>query len=199
MITIERYKNALQDFANMDLGTSRVAFSREEIIIQGEHKWVTVPKIEQKTYKIIQLIQRIFSRIFGYLFYLDSNRAATALKISRLTEDVIYLFRGEYDPDETRYNLLNDAQLGFDLKKEVTQVAWNVLQKIKPACHSEQLRNRIQQMQSDIRSRFSRTVERAREQDERSEKYRRTVATINANFSTAIAYLRSRERAEAQG
>ncbi|MGD2170147.1 MAG: hypothetical protein PVI40_07910 [Chlamydiota bacterium] len=159
MISIERYKRALQDFANMDLGTSRVAFSREELMLQGVHNWVTVPKIEQKTYKIIQVVQRIFYHIFGKLFSIDSGRLETVRNLDQLTADAISLFYGRED-------LLDDTQIGFDLKNEVTQVALQVLRKIKKACSSEQERGAIQLGQVGIRDRFSQarrqTAEEAR-------------------------------------
>ncbi|MGD2170148.1 MAG: hypothetical protein PVI40_07915 [Chlamydiota bacterium] len=189
MITIERYKSALQDFADMDLGTSRVAFSREEIIIQGEHKWVTVPTIEQKTYKIIQLIQRIFSSIFGDLFCLDSDRLDTAKKLSQLAFEVVNLFRGQQD-------LLDDAQLGFDLKNEVTQVVWQVLQKIKRACHNEQLREVLHRGQIGVRHGFSEVRRQAVELARSNAEFRLTVEINRARSAIALdRYYRARERA----
>ncbi|PIS01047.1 MAG: hypothetical protein COT84_04390 [Chlamydiae bacterium CG10_big_fil_rev_8_21_14_0_10_35_9] len=178
MITVERYTRALQDFSNMDLATSRVTFSREELTLQGVQHWVTVPKIEQKTYKIIQLFQRIFSNIFGKLFNLDSGRLDTARSLDRLTSDTIDLFYGRED-------LLDDIQLGFDLKNEVTQVALQVLQKIKRVCNTEQGRSSIQQVQTDIRNRFS-EARRQTAEDARGDEALR-LAIVESQRDSAIA------------
>ncbi|PIS01048.1 MAG: hypothetical protein COT84_04395 [Chlamydiae bacterium CG10_big_fil_rev_8_21_14_0_10_35_9] len=146
MITIERYKRALQDFANMDLGNSRVTFSREEFVGERIRFWVAMPKIEQKLHKIIQLLQQIFHSVFGKFFDLEPSRLDTVNNLNNIVT-TINLFRGGLDR-------LDDAQLGFDLKNRVTYVAFQILQKIKRVSNSPENINLIDQCQENIRREY---------------------------------------------
>ncbi|PIS01046.1 MAG: hypothetical protein COT84_04385 [Chlamydiae bacterium CG10_big_fil_rev_8_21_14_0_10_35_9] len=153
MITIEHYKKALQDLSRIDLNSSHVTFAQKELVVRGIRHRVTVPQIEQKTSKVVRVVQRIFYYVFGKFFTLNSDRINTARNFDCLTSQAIHLFPGQED-------FLEDDQLGFDVKNEITQVAFRVLQKVKRACNNAEDTNRIEIYVGVIRRKFFRARQR---------------------------------------
>ncbi|MGD2170150.1 MAG: hypothetical protein PVI40_07925 [Chlamydiota bacterium] len=145
MITIERYERALQNFSSMDLSASWVTFSQKELIVGGTHHRVIVPQIEQKTYRIIRVVQRIFYYFFGEFLSLKAARLNTARNFDRLISEAINLFPREED--------LFD-QLGVDVKNGITRVAFQILQKIKRACNNAEDVHQIERYHGAIRHKF---------------------------------------------